>query len=164
MYGIEKTGMFIDNPETFVDTVLYRDGELGMAYNRPRHDGLYQLVKLASTSDAAGVAKDVAYWSNPAKAEITMTIAESEGTSRNSAGGVITVALPVSSYAFLKLRGKHNTKATSGTAGVVAVAHTAANQVADNADVANELCIHVGVFTAAVGGGFADVRWNLNPV
>ena len=164
MYGIEKTGMFIDDPETFVDTVLYRGGELGMVYNRPKHDGLYQLVKLASTSDAAGVAKDVAYWSDPAKAEITMTIAESESGTANSIAGVITIATPISSYAFLKLRGAQSTKANTGTKGVDAVGHTAANQVTDVVDVAPELLKHVGVCTVAAAGGFSTVRWDVNPV
>lgn len=162
MIGIEKTGMFIDDPETFVDTVLYRGGELGMVYNRPKHDGLYQLVKLASTSDAAGVAKDVAYWSAPSKAEITMTIAESESTTGNSTAGVITVALPVSSYAFLKVRGSQSTKAGSGTAGVAATFNTGSNQVIDNTELLFQRIL--GVFTAAAAGGFATMRWDVNPV
>jgi hypothetical protein len=164
MIGIEKVGMFVDDPETFVDTSLYRGGEKGLVFNPPGDDGLYQLVKLDSTADAAGVAKDVVYWLSPSAATITTTIGESESATGNSMAGVITVALPTSSYAFVKLRGAQSTKANSGTKGVMSVPHTGSNQVTDNVDVAPELLIRAGVCTVAAGGGFATIRLQLNPV
>lgn len=163
MAGIEKTGMFIDNPETFVDTVLYRGGELGNVYNQPRSNNMYQLVKLVSTSDAALVAKDVCYWSDPATYLITRELDESHSTSEHSFAGVVTIAVPVSSYAFVKVRGSQSTKAASGTKGVATVPNSGANNdVIDNTELLFKNII--GYCHTAVGGGFAGIMLQWQPV
>lgn len=159
--AIRKTGIFVDNPETFVDTSVYRSGELGVVYEAPNSINQYQLVKLASTSDAAGVAKDVTYWSDPAKWEITMTIGESLSGTANSFAGVVMIATPVSSFSFIKQRGKHNVKAVSGTKGVATAPHTADNQVSDN--TAALFVPIVGVCYANAAGGFADTLLQWDP-
>jgi hypothetical protein len=160
----QKIGMFIDNPETFVDTTLYRGGEIGMVYNAPGSTNHYQLVQLGATSDAAGVAGDVCYWLDPTAYTITMTIAEGLTGTGNGFAGIIMYALPVSSYGFIKFKGKHSCKAASGTKGVTTVPHTGSNQVADIADGAAELMVHIGACYSNAAAGYAGILLHWHPV
>lgn len=162
MGAIQGLGLFIDSPETFASTSLYREGHLGLVHNPPGSNSLYQFVQLASTSDAAAVAKNLAYWSNPAKYAITMTIAESESTTGNSAAGITTVAVPQSSFCLLKLRGKHNVMVNAATAGVLAIPHSGSNQLTDNLETSLiKIC---GVFLTNASSNLADCRLQFDPV
>ena len=150
----QKVGMFIDNPETFSDTALYRGGELGMVYNAPGSTNHYQLVQIGATSDAAGVAKEVCYWLDPAAFTVTMTIAESLSGTADAFAGIVMTAVPISSYGFIKFKGKHNVKVNGATKGKSAVPHTASNYLDDN--TAALYVPVVGFFYGNAGANLAD--------